>query len=539
MASASPAWAQKMAAEAVEEARKRAHKQRIEFARYRHDPVGFGEELLGDKYTEDVKALMRSVAESTITVARSANAVGKTHAAARVAVWWYLTFPDSQVYVTAAPPLENLKNLLWGEILNIQVKKPELFGYDRLNTLMISRSPRSFITGVAIPTTGTPDERQAKFSGKHAPYLLFIVDEGDAVPEEVYKGIEGCMSGGHARLLIMFNPKATRGPVYDLERMNRASVVHLSALRHPNVVEGREVIPGAVTRETVVRRINEWTRPMIDGETPSELERFIVPDFLVGQVAHSLSGDAYPPLTEGTRVVMEPGFHYMVVGHYPPQSANQLIAGEWVARAQTRWQEWVAVHGEKPPEGIRPRMGLDVAEYGPDWNVPCLRYDWYVPRIPRIWQGVDSMVTADKGVDVVNRFDVEIVLVDATGVGTGVAPAMARQKKGLRAVSVKVAGKPGNFIKAEQGEFHILRDQLWWAMREWLRTDPRACLPPEPQLTQELLVPTYEVQGREIRVMGKDTMREYLKRSPNYADSLALTFTPANSARVVRLSGDA
>ena len=38
--------------------------------------------------------------------------------------------------------------------------------------------------------------REAKFSGKHAPYLLFILDEGDAIGDEVYRGIESCMSGG-------------------------------------------------------------------------------------------------------------------------------------------------------------------------------------------------------------------------------------------------------------------------------------------------------------------------------------------------------
>lgn len=532
------AWMNKMAREAIEEAKKRAHKQRVEYARFRADPVAFGQELLGDVYTDDVKELMRSVARNTITVARSANATGKTFSAARLALWFYLTFPDSQVYVTAAPPLENLKNLLWGEIMNVVTKYPQLFTAERMNTLMVSRSPRSFITGVAIPTTGTSDERQSKFSGKHAPYLFFIVDEGDAVPEEVYKGIEGCMSGGMTRLLIMFNPKATRGPVYDLEKMGRASVVHLSALRHPNVVVGADIIPGAVTRETVVRRINEWTRPMIEGETPGDLERFEIPDFLVGTVAHALSGSAYPPLEAGVRVVMEPGFHYMVLGQYPPQSANQLIAQEWINRARLRWDEWVAARGEVPPPESTPRMGLDVAEYGPDWNVPTLRYDWWIPRIPKIWQGVDPIVSADKAVDLCDRYGVDLCMVDATGVGSGVAPTMARKKKGLRAVSVKVAAKPGTWMRVELGEFYTLRDQLAWALREWLRTDPRATLPPEPQLLQELLVPTYEVQGKTVRVMGKETMREYLKRSPNFFDSLCLSFLPANQARVIRLSGE-
>ena len=93
--------------------------------------------------------------------------------------------------------------------------------------------------GIALVTTtgtrhkrisapsGTEAQREAKFSGKHAPYLLFILDEGDAIPDEVYRGIESCMSGGHARLLIMFNPRAEVGEAYRMERDGRANVIKL------------------------------------------------------------------------------------------------------------------------------------------------------------------------------------------------------------------------------------------------------------------------------------------------------------------------
>ncbi|MBT3260374.1 MAG: hypothetical protein HN366_28605 [Deltaproteobacteria bacterium] len=37
---------------------------------------------------------------------------------------------------------------------------------------------------------GTESQRAAKSSGKNSWYLLFILDEGDAIPDEVYGGIE-------------------------------------------------------------------------------------------------------------------------------------------------------------------------------------------------------------------------------------------------------------------------------------------------------------------------------------------------------------
>jgi len=260
--------------------------------------VGFGEKVLGESFTDEVKILMESVRDNPVTVAQSSNAVGKTHAAARIAVWWFKCFPDSQIYTAAAPPESNLKKLLWGEIGGKVEKHPDLFKSDTTTNLHIARSAKSFLTGVTIPMSGTEAQREAKFSGKHSPHLLFILDEGDAIPDEVYRGIESCMSGGHARLLVMFNPRAEIGEAYRMIRDGRANVVKLSAFNHPSVVTGQDVIPGAVTRETTIRRINEWCRPLAQGEQ-IDGECFELPAFLEGQTAKSQSGQEYPPLKPG------------------------------------------------------------------------------------------------------------------------------------------------------------------------------------------------------------------------------------------------
>jgi hypothetical protein len=77
---------------------------------------------------------------------------------------------------------------------------------------------------------------------------------------------------------------------------------------------------------------------------------------------------------------------------------------------------------------------------------------------------------------------------------------------------------------SDLGEFDRLRDQLYWEIREWLRTDPGAMLPPDEDLAEELAVPTYSVERGKVCVMRKKTMRELLRRSPDRLDALALTF---------------
>lgn len=488
------------------------------YNRYQNDPIGFGEEVLKERYTDEVRVMMESVRDYPITIAKSANATGKTHGAARVAVWWFKAFPESQVYTAAAPPESNLKKLLWGEIGSIIEAHPDVFKKDSIKALHIERTARSFITGVTIPLSGSETQREAKFSGKHSPFLLFIIDEGDAVPDEVYRGIESCMSGGHARLLIMFNPRHEAGEVYRMERDGRANVVKLSAFNHPNVISGQDKISGAVSRETTVRRINEWCRPIVKGESIGG-ECFDLPECLAGETAKSQSGRIYPPLKAGYYKIMNPAFSYMVLGLYPSQGSHQLISKEWISNARSRWDIYVAKNGETPPKDTKAVMGLDVAEFGTDANVSCFRYGGYIPNLIT-WDGVDPITTGDRAASEYKSREVMRCNVDATGVGAGVAPHM--QRLDCSATSVKVASSPTQ--ETEIGEFGLLRDQLWWACREWLRTDTGAMLPPDELLIEELQTPTYEIQKGKIKIMDKDTMKELLKRSPDRADALCLTF---------------
>lgn len=492
--------------------------EETQYERYQENPVGFGEEVLGDTYTDEVKILMESVRDNPVTIAISANATGKTHSAGRIAVWWFRAFQDSQIYTAAAPPESNLKKLLWGEIGTIIEKHPDLFSTDTVTTLHAQRSAQSFLTGVTIPSSGTEAQREAKFSGKHAPHLLFILDEGDAIPDSVYSGIESCMTGGHARLLVMFNPRAELGEAYRMQRDGRANVVRLSAFNHPNVITGTDRIPGAVTRETTVRRINEWCRPLVVDQEEPDSECFKLPDFCIGEIAKSNSGKLYPPLKAGWYKVVEPAFSYMVLGRYPAQSIKQLISKDWIAKARTRWDLYVSEHGEKPPAYASGVMGQDVAEFGNDSNVLCKRYGGYVEKFIT-WQGMDVIGSAERGV-VEAKIEGLRVNIDATGVGAGVAPHM--RKAGCSATGIKVASKPTE--RTSLGEFYIMRDQLMWAVREWLRIDEGAMLPPDEALTEELAAPTYEIQNGKIRVMRKDIIKELLKRSPDRADALALTF---------------
>jgi hypothetical protein len=499
----------------------KAMASRESFFSYQDNPIGFCETVLGETITPDVRAMMESVRDHQVTVAVSANAVGKSWGAARIATWFYICHPHTKVFTAAAPPLENLKNILWGEIGAVKAKHPDAFKGHTFTSLDIRRGPEDFLTGVTIPSSGTAEEREAKFSGKHQEHLMFVLDEGDAIPDDVYQGIESCMSGGRkVRLLIMLNPRHQSGAVWRMQRDKTAHVVHLSAFRHPNVITGTDIIPGAVTRETTVRRINEWTRPIKEGEKIDETSSFELPTFLIGETAKRQDGSIYPPLLPGYYKIVNAAFSYMVLGQYPAQAPNQLISQEWISRARTRYDIYVAQYGDVPPSDSLGIMGLDVAELGDDVNCAVGRYGGYLTSFDT-WGDIDTVETGEKAIKWYRSHKgIVRANVDATGVGAGVAPYM--QKKDCVSIPIKVASKPT--IKTDIGEFRILRDELWWRVREWLRTDSVAMLPPDEELIEELLCPTYNTETGKIEVMKKKDMKEILSRSCNKADALCMTF---------------
>lgn len=492
----------------------------LDFSRYRDDPVGFCRDVLGDKViTPDCARLMEAVVDNRVVHGKSGNSVGKSFSASRIALWFFLTRPHSQVYLTAAPPLANLSSILFGALSTIVNEHPKLFEGFTSKRLYLRRSPASFIMGLTVPSSGTSAEKIARFSGKHAKDgVLMIFDEASAVPDECFSGASTCASDDESRIVAIYNPHYRSGSCYLAEKEGRAKVIELSALRHPQVIENREdITPGTVTSNVTLLRINTMTRLLQDGEL-QDSSCFEPPDYLIGRTCVDEKGELLPPLEAGVRKIIVPAFATIVLGQYPPATDDQLISHDWIDKARSRWDSYVAEYGEVPPSYTSAIAGCDISEFGADYNSLSLRYGNYVPRLIT-WQGMDVLASGDRIAEILKPLKVSRVCVDGTGLGSGTAAHLARLN--TPAISVKVASSPTQ--KTELGEFGILRDELLWKTREWLRVD-QAMLPPDPQLIEELVVPTYSVDRGKIRIMPKPDIKKLLRRSPDRMDSLALTF---------------
>ena len=512
----------------------------LTYKKYAADPVGFCRTVLGMYLTPDQEEFMRAVVNPKYEIiqVQSATGVGKTYALSALAVWIYKTMKGAKVYTASAPPEKNLKELLWGEIYQLIQDNTSLFLKDDVRASMhITRSKKEFITGVTIPTSKSHEQMVTIFSGKHAPVLIFIFDEADGIPDAVFEGADGCMSGGiFIKQIVTYNPKKKEGEAYRRKVDGDAYVLSMSAFNHPNVIHGDDsIVAGAVTRKTTVRRINDWTEPLEEDEE-EDSTCFEVPDFLVGFIAHTPAGKPYPPLEAGMRRIVDGQFSYKVQGEYPAAGLDQLLRDDWIDQAVAKWEAMRAMNDGivTPPEGIQPKMGLDVAGGGPDSHVATFNYGgWILPAIS--WKHMDP----DRGAEKATRFYMEHkakrAYVDSTGVGAAAPHRMYRygREKGwdIQAAIVMVNSKSKGW--SEDGDFYILRDEAYWSLREAFRKGD-IMIPPSSysfeckRLHQALVALTYEHQGSTIRVVQKKILKKKLGFSPDECDSLMLTYCPAS-----------
>jgi hypothetical protein len=210
----------------------------------------------------------------------------------------------------------------------------------------------------------------------------------------------------------------------------------------------------------------------------------------------------------------------------------QVIPTAWVEAAMKRWTR---------PD-ILQRMcslGVDVACGGKDNTVLARRHgNWFdVPLVYPGTQTPDGPTTA--GLCIAAIRDRAVMHLDLFGVG-------AKPYGHLMATNQEVIGVNVGDVTSETDEtgrlgFVNVRSLLWWRMREAL--DPSSnrglCLPPDRRLLADLCAPTWEPQGKKIKVAGREEIRTRIGRSPDFGSAycLGLMDTPVEDDILsVRLS---
>lgn len=203
-------------------------------------------------------------------------------------------------------------------------------------------------------------------------------------------------------------------------------------------------------------------------------------------------------------------------------SPRALISAKLVAKAR-RARDVEAVG--------RKIMGVDPAEYGDDSTGVALRQGRVAEKVAS-WNGLGTMETVGKVGLLADRIKPDAIVVDATGVGTGVADRLI--ELGYPVIRV-------HFGQAaiDSDRYAIARDEMWGEMEEWFADEP-ASISDDDDLAAQLTSVQFGYDSkRRKRMESKEKMKDRGIKSPDDADALALTFwrgaaTGKSSARQYR-----
>lgn len=171
-------------------------------------------------------------------------------------------------------------------------------------------------------------------------------------------------------------------------------------------------------------------------------------------------------------------------------------------------------------------IGVDVARFGDDSCVITKRQG-LAAMAPQTYKGIDNMTFASILVREIDAWQPDAVFIDA-GRGEGVIDRC--RQLGYDVTEVNFGSKPLS------PKYVNKRAEMWDEMKKWLQAG--GSLPDVPELKTELTTPEYcfDAAGR-LKLEPKEQIKERMGKSPDIADSLALTFAMPVVARSDRGNG--
>lgn len=461
------------------------------WARFRDDAVRFVVAGLGETVWSKQVEVLEAVQESKRVAVPASHSVSKTHTAARVAAWWVAVHePGTAMVITTAPTFRQVRNVLWPHIRRLQVQHG-LPGETNLTEWKIGREL------VGFGFSAQPND-EAAVQGYHHPHLLIIVDEAGGVGHVLGNAIEGVMTGGDTRLLLIGNPptdepnswfeQACKDPAF--------RVVRIPADESPNFT-GEKVgecraCPSSVPAHSLATHLvgPEWVE--------NAVRRFGADSAFVEARVHA---------------------------RFPRSSKDHLIAWSWIE---------AAMEPRDAEPGGRVRFGVDVAADGGDEFV-IAREQGGIVEVVEVSRGVENASQVQLAGRVLERIRGESepvrVKIDEIGVGRGLSDLLVEWgREGKHAAKIvpvnvsRAASDPGRWVNQ--------RAELWWLGREVFQSG-RVGLVGDglEDLGAQLVGPRYSTSSSgAIRIEGKAEMKKRGLPSPDRAEAVLLAlFEPPGS----------
>ncbi len=453
-------------------------------ARWYVDPVAFATEAIDwpegrTLYPYQSEAL-RTLARHRRHSVRSLHGAGKSGIAALAVLWFAVTREargEDWKVVTTASVWRQLKEFLWPEVhkwerrlrWDLLAMEPWRKGRESLDMALNLAHGSAFAAASNEP---------AKLEGAHADQLLFVLDEAKTIPPETFDAAEGALSGAGTKPGVDAFALTLSTPGVPAGRF------HAICTRKPGTLNWRTqhvTLAEAVAAGAVLQSWADETK-LLWANLPG-----IYANRVLGEFAEDEGG---------------------------------LIKLSWVEAANERWRAC-------RPESVGPteHLGFDVARFGSDQTVLVPVAGDYVGWPVVLPQG-DSIATAVAALPYTGLgVRGPLVVVDVIGVGAGVYDQLCRHRElPARTVAFESSSKTTWSDVSGKLRFANSRAAMWWHLAELLNPALGAtlALPPDDEMTGDLVSPQWRSTSQGILIESKDDIRNCLGRSPDKGDTVAM-----------------
>ncbi len=467
-----------------------AEKER-DYSEYLGDPTRFCQEILGIELWSKQQEFVESPVNHRQTVVFSGHSVGKSLGTAALTCYWLCVHEEAAV-ITLAPVWSQVNNIIWRYIRQ--------FGRNSDLPGRIMDTPRWNISPVRYAAGLSPrkksEEDAATLQGYHSARLLIILDEAAGIKRIIWRTIKNLAVGQNDRVIAILNPIEQSGPAWDAWTSPAWNGINVNSMDHPNVVENREIIPGAVSWAWVDDMVKEHCELLSE----SQIEEYD------GEIVE----------WEDERFSPNPIFQSRVLGIAPTESETQLIKTSWVEAAKK------FIYEPRPEDELI--IALDPSRYGGDFSVMIARKGKRV-----LWIKKRKASSQNPSIELANwlkessLLEPDRIFIDEVGLGAGVVDVC----RGI--LHMDVIGVNGARKAVQSTRFTNMRTENYWNLREALRKVELDIPTGDIRLEQDLVAvqltkKNYDHRGR-YQLEEKEALRGRLGRSPDTGDALAMTYS--------------
>lgn len=430
---------------------------------------------------------IKEEADKLGVLVQSAKGTGKTATAAMITILFMFCLPMSKIFLVG-PKEDQIKTGIWPEIAKWFGHATMVYGennilnrmFDMPGEMIYARAfvpekslKKEWVTKIlTFPKNSDEEQQKLAIQGKHAKYMLFVLEEAPGIPDHIFEAIRGTCTDpeGVNMCLGIFNPNKNTGWA-------------LEGMKEPKTFTGIH----------------------ISAENSS-----LVSKAYIEQMARKYG--------------IESNKYRVAVLGLPPLNGNDgMFPWNWLMAGRDRSSEFI----KNPNDDLI--LGCDIGGGG-DHSIICIRRGAVVLDFEKN-ESDDTTVLATWILKAMSRYKPTYTIIDKNGVGHGVHSALRSCEGVIGFNSKNTSHNPERFVMMRDQVFWNLRDAFESGSIA-IPDDDELIGELSVMKYEESNTGLIKLVSKQNANFKKEMKEAVGYRSPNKSDSLAMTYYKDYSKRI-------